>query len=58
MSANLENCNPQGYAELNINEPAEIQRWMEHWNVTEVELRKTVADVGIEVDAVRNALGR
>jgi hypothetical protein len=58
MSANLKNCNPQGDSEVNINDTSEMRHWMQHWNVTEVELRKTVAEVGIEVDAVRVALGK
>jgi hypothetical protein len=44
--------------EININDPSEVKRWMQHWNVTEAELRKTVADVGTEVEAVRIALGK
>lgn len=44
--------------EVNINDASEIRRWMQHWNITEAELRKTVADVGTDVDAVRIALGK
>lgn len=44
--------------EVNINDASEVRRWMQHWNVTEAELRKTIAEVGTEVDAVRIALGR
>ena len=44
--------------EVNINDASEIRRWTQHWNVTESELRRTVAEVGTEVDAVRVALGK
>lgn len=44
--------------EVNINDASEIRRWIQHWNITEEELRKTVAEVGTEVDAVRIALGK
>lgn len=44
--------------EVNINDASEIRRWMQHWNVTEAELRRTIAEVGTEVDAVRIALGK
>lgn len=44
--------------EVNINDASEIRRWMQHWNITEAELRKTVAEVGTDVDAVRTALGK
>jgi hypothetical protein len=58
MSADLKNYNPQGNVELNINDASEIRHWIQHWNVTEAELRKTVAEVGTDVDAVRTALGK
>jgi hypothetical protein len=44
--------------EVNINDPSEVRRWMQHWDVTEAELRKTIAEVGTEVEAVRIALGK
>jgi hypothetical protein len=44
--------------EVNINDASEVRRWMQHWDITEVELRKTVAEVGTEVEAVRIALGK
>lgn len=58
MSANPKNCSPQANFEVNINDTSEIRHWIQHWNVTEAELRKTVAEVGTEVDAVRVALGK
>lgn len=44
--------------EVNINDASAIRRWTQHWNVTEAELRKTIAEVGTEIDAVRIALGK
>lgn len=48
----------QGPAEININDASEVRRWTQHWNVSEVELRKVVAEVGAEVSEVRIALGK
>jgi hypothetical protein len=44
--------------EVNVNDASEIRRWMQHWNVTETDLRKIIAEVGTDVDAVRIALGK
>jgi hypothetical protein len=48
----------QGPAEININDASEVRRWTQHWNVSEVELRKVVAEVGTELSEVRIALGK
>jgi hypothetical protein len=48
----------QGALEININDASEVRRWTQHWNVTEAELRKVVAEVGTEVSEVRTALGK
>jgi hypothetical protein len=58
MSAIPKNYNFQVKPEVNINDASEIRHWIQHWNVTEIELRKVVAEVGTEVDAVRVALGK
>jgi hypothetical protein len=50
--------NLHGRSEVNVNEASEIRHWMQHWNVTEAELRRAIAEVGPEVDEVRSALGR
>lgn len=44
--------------EVNVNDASEVRRWMQHWSVTEAELRMTIAEVGTDVDAVRIALGK
>jgi hypothetical protein len=45
-------------SEININDASEVRRWTQHWNISEVELRKVVAEVGTEVNEVRTALGK
>ncbi|OGB22685.1 MAG: hypothetical protein A3I66_12705 [Burkholderiales bacterium RIFCSPLOWO2_02_FULL_57_36] len=47
-----------GSFEVNVNDASEVRRWVQHWNISEAELRRTVAAVGTEVDAVRIALGK
>lgn len=43
---------------VNVNDASEIQYWMECWNVSEVELRKAIAEVGTDVSELRIALGK
>jgi hypothetical protein len=45
-------------SEININDASEVRRWTQHWNVSEVELRKVVAEVGTELNEIRTALGK
>jgi hypothetical protein len=52
------NFQSQAASEININDASEVRRWTQHWNVSEVELRKVVAEVGTEVNEVRTALGK
>ncbi|MDB5764466.1 MAG: hypothetical protein JWQ21_3461 [Herminiimonas sp.] len=58
LNTNSNNLNSRGDWEVNINDASEIRYWMQHWNVSEVDLRKAVAEVGTEVAAVRIALGK
>jgi len=44
--------------EVNINDASEVRHWMQHWNVTEAELRRAVAEVGTDVAELRIALGK
>jgi hypothetical protein len=44
--------------ELNINDPSDLHHWMEHWEVSERDLRMAVANVGTQVAELRIALGR
>lgn len=45
-------------AEVDINDPFQVQFWMEQWDVSERDLRMAVANVGTEVSELRIALGR
>jgi Protein of unknown function (DUF3606) len=58
VPVNLNNFESQSDWEVNINDASEVRHWMQHWNVTEVELRKAVAEVGTDVTEVRIALGK
>jgi transposase-like protein len=44
--------------ELNINDPSQLHRWMQQWEVSERDLRMAVANVGTQVAELRIALGR
>jgi hypothetical protein len=57
-TANLDRFNLQPLGELDINDPSEVRRWMQHWNVSEVDLRKAVAEVGTDIAEVRSMLGK
>jgi|GEM_PF-2760031 len=67
MSANLNSLDSvqtnnvgalQAEWEVNINDASEVRHWMQHWNVTETELRRAVAEVGTDVAELRIALGK
>lgn len=47
-----------GDEELDINDPSQLNYWMEQWEVSERDLRMAVANVGTEVAELRLALGR
>lgn len=48
----------QPLGELDINDPSEVRRWTQHWNVSETDLRKAVAEVGTDIGEVRSMLGK
>ncbi|MGJ7506526.1 DUF3606 domain-containing protein [Variovorax sp. GT1P44] len=48
----------QDRARINVNENQEITEWTQSLGVTEEQLRKAVAEVGDQADAVRVHLGR
>ncbi len=58
LNSQLNSLNSQPAWEVNINDASEIRYWMQHWDVTETELRKAVAEVGTEVTEVRSMLGK
>ncbi len=58
MSEEFENMALEADAELDINDPSQIQYWIEQWDVSERDLRMAVANVGTDVAELRIALGR
>jgi len=48
----------QDRTRINLNESYEVRDWTESLGVTEEELRKAVAEVGDQADAVRVHLGK
>lgn len=58
MYATFKSEGPLAYAEVNINEASEVRHWTQHWEVTEADLRRAVAEVGTSVDELRVALGK
>jgi hypothetical protein len=57
-TASVDRFNLQPLGELDINDPSEVRRWMQHWNVSEFDLRKAVAEVGTDIAEVRSMLGK
>lgn len=58
MSADLDNTGPQDGSRININELNEIRYWTQRFAVSEADLRKAVADVGVSSNAVAVHLGK
>ncbi len=46
------------HAEVDIKDPAAIERWTEHWCISEVELRKAIAEVGTNATDLSIILGK
>lgn len=57
-SIKLDQFTLQPLGELDINDPSEVRRWTQHWNVSETDLRKAVAEVGTDIGEVRSMLGK
>lgn len=58
MSKEFEDMAVEIEQELDINDPSQIQYWMQQWEVSEHDLRMAVADVGTQVAELRVALSR
>lgn len=58
MSAEFKNYDQQVVEEININDASQIRYWTQRWDVSEVDLRKAVAEVGTEIDEIRICLGK
>lgn len=48
----------QDRARINVNEDHEVRYWTQALGVSEEQLRKAVAAVGVSADAVRQHLGK
>src|ERR1700712_2781694 len=58
MSDDLTNSGVQDRSRINVNEPHEIRYWTQRFEVSEADLRKAVAEVGVSVKAVADHLGK
>jgi Protein of unknown function (DUF3606) len=45
-------------ADINVNEPVEVDYWAEQFGVSEESLRKAIADVGVSAQEVAEYLGK
>ncbi|MGJ7506004.1 DUF3606 domain-containing protein [Variovorax sp. GT1P44] len=58
MADDLENRGAQDRSRININEAHEVRYWVQRFDVTEEDLRKAVAEVGVSADRVAEFLGK
>ncbi|MDM0001187.1 DUF3606 domain-containing protein [Variovorax sp. J22P240] len=58
MADDLDNRGPEDRSRINVNEPHEVRYWMQRFDVTEEDLRKAVAEVGVAVDRIAEQLGK
>ena len=58
MSDDLSDKGAQDRSRINVNEPHEIHYWTQRLEVSEADLRKAVAEVGVSVRAVADHFGK
>lgn len=58
MSDDLANTGAQDRSRINVNEPHEVRYWTQRLGVSEADLRKAVADVGVSAKTVAEHLGK
>lgn len=58
MSDDKQKVGPQDGKRVNVHERYEVAYWTEKWGVRADELKSAVQRVGVEVEAVRRALGK
>ncbi|MDM0108832.1 DUF3606 domain-containing protein [Variovorax sp. J22R24] len=58
MADDLGNRGVQDRSRININESHEVRYWTQRFGVTEEDLRKAVAEVGVSVDQIAEHLGK
>lgn len=58
MPDDLSQAGAQDRSRININEPHEVRYWTQRFDVSEEDLRRAVAQVGVSVEAVAQHLGK
>lgn len=58
MPDDLTNAGAQDRSRININEAHEVRYWTQRFGVSEDDLRKAVAAVGVSAEAVAQHLGK
>ena len=58
MPDDLSLAGAQDRSRNNINEPHEVRYWIQRFDVSEEDLRRAVAQVGVSADAVARHLGK
>lgn len=58
MSDDLTNTGVQDRSRIDINEAHEVRYWTQRFDVSEADLRKAVAEVGVSAKAVADHLGK
>ncbi|MDM0038606.1 DUF3606 domain-containing protein [Variovorax sp. J22G21] len=58
MSDDFANTGAQDRSRIDINEPHEIRYWTQHLDVSEADLRKAVAEVGVSAQTIAEHLGK
>lgn len=58
MADDLKNAGAQDRSRININESHEVRYWTQRFAVSEIQLRKAIAEVGISAKAVADHLGK
>jgi len=58
MADDLSERGNQDRTRINVNEPHEVRYWTSRLGVSEDELRKAVADVGVSAQQVAEHLGK
>ena len=58
MSDDLANTGAQDRSRINVNEPHEVRYWTQRLGVSEADLRKAVAEVGVSAQNVAEHLGK
>ncbi|WP_371436596.1 DUF3606 domain-containing protein [Polaromonas sp.] len=58
MADDLKQAGPEDRSRINVNEAHEVRYWTERFDVSEAELRKAVAAVGVSAKDVAEHLGK